>query len=36
VNIDGVSSTEKLLKIEMRPARIAIRVGKRAKIAVIE
>jgi tyrosyl-tRNA synthetase len=36
VNIDGVSSTEKLLKIEERPARITIRVGKRAKIAVIE
>jgi tyrosyl-tRNA synthetase len=36
VNIDGVSSTEKLLKIEARPARITIRVGKRAKIAVIE
>jgi tyrosyl-tRNA synthetase len=36
VNIDGVSSTEKLLKIEGRPARITIRVGKRAKIAVIE
>jgi tyrosyl-tRNA synthetase len=36
VNIDGVSSTEKLLKIETRPARIAIRVGKRAKIALIE
>jgi tyrosyl-tRNA synthetase len=35
VNIDGVSSTEKLLKIESRPARLAIRVGKRAKIAVI-
>ena len=36
VNIDGVSSTEKLLKIERRPARVTIRVGKRAKIAVIE
>lgn len=36
VNIDGASSTEKLLKIERRPARIVIRVGKRAKIAVIE
>ena len=36
VNIDGVTSTEKLLKIESRPARIAIRVGKRAKIALIE
>jgi tyrosyl-tRNA synthetase len=36
VSIDGVSSTEKLLRIERRPVRIAIRVGKRAKIAVIE
>jgi tyrosyl-tRNA synthetase len=36
VNIDGVTSTEKLIQVEKRPARIAIRVGKRAKIAVIE
>jgi tyrosyl-tRNA synthetase len=36
VNIDGVSSTEKLLKVETRPARVTIRVGKRAKIALIE
>jgi tyrosyl-tRNA synthetase len=35
VNIDGITSTDKLLTIEKRPARIAIRVGKRAKIAVI-
>ena len=36
VGIDGVTSTNKLLKVEKRPARVAIRVGKRAKIAVIE
>jgi tyrosyl-tRNA synthetase len=36
VGIDGVTSTNKLLKIGSRPARIAVRVGKRAKIAVIE
>jgi tyrosyl-tRNA synthetase len=36
VGIDGVTSTNKLLKVEKRPARLAIRVGKRAKIAVIE
>jgi tyrosyl-tRNA synthetase len=36
VGIDGVTSTSKLLKVEKRPARVAIRVGKRAKIAVIE
>ncbi len=35
VGIDGVTSTSKLIKVEQRPARIAIRVGKRAKIAVI-
>ena len=35
VGIDGVTSTSKLIKVEERPARIAIRVGKRAKIAVI-
>jgi tyrosyl-tRNA synthetase len=35
VNIDGVTSSEKLIRLEKRPARIAIRVGKRAKIAVI-
>jgi tyrosyl-tRNA synthetase len=35
VGIDGVTSTSKLITIEKRPARIAIRVGKRAKIAVI-
>jgi tyrosyl-tRNA synthetase len=36
VGIDGVTSTSKLIKVEARPARIAIRVGKRAKIAVIK
>ena len=36
VGIDGVTSTSKVIKVEERPARIAIRVGKRAKIAVIK
>ena len=36
VGIDGVTSTNKHIRIEKRPARIPIRVGKRAKIAVIE
>jgi tyrosyl-tRNA synthetase len=36
VGIDGVTSRDKLLKVESRPARIAVRVGKRAKIALIE
>jgi tyrosyl-tRNA synthetase len=36
VGIDGVTSTHKLLPLEHRPARIAIKVGKRAKIAVIK
>ncbi len=36
VNIDGVTSSNKLIHLEKRPARIAIRVGKQAKIAVIE
>ena len=35
VNIDGVTSSEKLLRVDKRPARIAIRVGKQARIAVI-
>ena len=35
VNIDGVTSSEKLIHVEKRPARIAIRVGKQARIAVI-
>jgi tyrosyl-tRNA synthetase len=36
VNIDGVTSTGKLIIIAKRPARVAVRVGKQAKIAVIE
>ena len=36
VNIDGVTSTEKVILIEKRPARIALRVGKQARIAVIQ
>jgi tyrosyl-tRNA synthetase len=36
VNIDGVTSSNKLIHLEKRPARIAIRVGKQAKIAVID
>jgi tyrosyl-tRNA synthetase len=36
VNIDGVTSSSKTIHLEKRPARIAIRVGKQAKIAVIE
>jgi tyrosyl-tRNA synthetase len=36
VNIDGVTSSDKLIHVERRPARIAIRVGKQARIAVIE
>ena len=36
VGIDGVTSTHKFLPLEQRPARIAIKVGKRAKIAVIK
>jgi tyrosyl-tRNA synthetase len=36
VSIDGITSTDKVIKVEQRPARIAIRVGKRAKIAVIQ
>jgi tyrosyl-tRNA synthetase len=35
VNIDGVTSSNKLIRLEKRPVRIAIRVGKQAKIAVI-
>ena len=36
VNIDGVTSTEKVIRVEKRPARIAVRVGKQARIAVLE
>jgi tyrosyl-tRNA synthetase len=35
VNIDGVTSTEKLIHLARRPVRIAVRVGKQARIAVI-
>jgi tyrosyl-tRNA synthetase len=35
VNIDGVTSSNKLIPVEKRPARIAVRVGKQAKIALI-
>jgi tyrosyl-tRNA synthetase len=35
VNIDGVTSTEKVIHVGKRPARIAIRVGKQARIAVL-
>ncbi|HEV2273269.1 MAG TPA: tyrosine--tRNA ligase [Acidobacteriaceae bacterium] len=34
VSIDGATSTSKQIDVESRPVRIAIRVGKRAKIAV--
>jgi tyrosyl-tRNA synthetase len=34
VNINGVTSSNKLIHLEKRPARIAIRVGKQAKIAL--
>ena len=35
VNIDGVTTSDKLIQLAKRPARIAIRVGKQARIAVI-
>jgi tyrosyl-tRNA synthetase len=35
VNIDGVTSSNKQIHVEKRPARIAIRVGKQAKIALL-
>jgi tyrosyl-tRNA synthetase len=34
VNIDGVTSSNKLIHLEKRPARVAIRVGKQARIAL--
>ena len=34
-NIDGATTSDKLLHLKKRPARIAVRVGKQAKIAVI-
>jgi tyrosyl-tRNA synthetase len=36
VNIDGVTSSNKLIHLEKRPARIAIRVGKQAKVALFD
>jgi hypothetical protein len=36
VNIDGVTSTGKLIISPSGPHRVAVRVGKQAKIAVIE
>jgi tyrosyl-tRNA synthetase len=35
VNIDGVTTSDKLIHLAKRPARIPIRVGKQARIAVI-
>ncbi len=35
VNIDGATTTQKFLDLPNRPARIPVRVGKKAKIAVI-
>ena len=35
VSVDGVTSTARSIALAKRPARIAIRVGKRARIAVI-
>jgi tyrosyl-tRNA synthetase len=35
VNIDGVTSSNKLIRVEKRPARIAVRVGKQARVAVL-
>ncbi len=36
VNIDGATTTQKFLDLPRRPARVPVRVGKKAKIAVIE
>jgi len=35
VNIDGVTSSNKVIRVEKRPARIAVRVGKQARVAVL-
>jgi tyrosyl-tRNA synthetase len=35
VNVDGTTSTSSYIDIESRPARVVVRVGKRAKVAVI-
>jgi tyrosyl-tRNA synthetase len=36
VNLDGATTTEKFIEVSRRPARITVRVGKKAKVAVIE
>jgi len=36
VNIDGTTTTQKFLDVTKRPVRIPVRVGKKAKIAVIQ
>lgn len=35
VNVDGVTSTSRYITVSKRPARIAVKVGKRAKVALI-
>jgi tyrosyl-tRNA synthetase len=35
VNIDGTTTTQKFIALPVRPARLTIRVGKQAKIAII-
>jgi tyrosyl-tRNA synthetase len=36
VNLDGATTTEKFIEVSRRPARITVRVGKKAKVAVVE
>jgi tyrosyl-tRNA synthetase len=36
VNVDGVTSSNKLILVEKRPVRIAVRVGKQARIAALQ
>jgi tyrosyl-tRNA synthetase len=36
VHLDGTLSTEKFIEVARRPVRIIVRVGKKAKVAVIE
>jgi tyrosyl-tRNA synthetase len=36
VNLDGATTTEKFIDVPKRPVRITVRVGKKAKVAVIE
>jgi tyrosyl-tRNA synthetase len=36
VNLDGATTTERFIEVRNRPARIVVRVGKKAKVAVIE